>query len=360
MTLSTIISIAITLTLIYLVLSIVTSEIQEIIANFLNLRAKNLQQSIVGLLGEHQEHTNLLTILFHDIFGTKKDKSRFPITSKIYEQYLTPHLNISSDLVTKFTEISHVPSHQFAHGLISVVREVLECKNQEGYLQNGNTAIKHEAHLQKVINDIQTSPLPDKLKTDFSYLLKKSQTQVTQTEKELRTLEEEVQTWFDRSMEYSSELYRQKAKIISFALGLVLVLTFNVDTINIINKLSKSEVLIAEFNSLAIEVIESNSDFSNCSENDSEINIKSCISNIQDRLNLAAKDIDNLPIGWNLSAPFREQFSPLNIPNLLNAIIGWSISAVAISMGAPFWFAVLRNLMDFKSSQTERADRAKA
>ena len=81
MTLSTIISIAISLTLIYLVLSIVTSELQEIIANLFNLRAKNLQQSIIRLLGEHQEHSNLFTTLVNDIFGTKKDTNKFPITS---------------------------------------------------------------------------------------------------------------------------------------------------------------------------------------------------------------------------------------------------------------------------------------
>ena len=85
MSLSTIISIVISLTLIYLVFSIVTSEIQEIIANFFNLRAKNLQQSIISLLGECQEHTNLFTSILTDILGTKKDTGRFPITSKIYE-----------------------------------------------------------------------------------------------------------------------------------------------------------------------------------------------------------------------------------------------------------------------------------
>ena len=76
--------------------------------------------------------------------------------------------------------------------------------------------------------------------------------------------------------------------------------------------------------------------------------MKSCIKNLQNQVNIAANNIDNLPVGWNLSAPFKEQFIPLNIPNVFNAIIGWLISAVAISLGAPFWFSVMRNLMDFK------------
>lgn len=353
MTLSTIISIAISLTLIYLVLSIVTSELQEIIANLFNLRAKNLQQSIIRLLGEHQEHSNLFTTLVNDIFGTKKDTNKFPITRKIYEHYLTPHLTISKEANTQSTEIDYVQSHQFAHGLISVVKEVLDCENKLSGTENEST---HYAHLQQVIDNIQTAPLPDKLKKDFTYLLKRSQTELTKTEKELRSLEQEVQDWFNKSMEYSSEIYRQKAKIISFILGVILVLIFNIDTINIVDKLSKSEVLVSEFNSLAIEVIESNSDFSSCPHTNDEVTIKNCIKDIQDRLNIAANSIDNLPIGWNLSAPFKEQFNPLNIPNVFNAIIGWLISAIAISLGAPFWFAVLRNLMNFKSSQTNQGN----
>ena len=346
MSLSTIISIVISLTLIYLVFSIVTSEIQEIIANFFNLRAKNLQQSIISLLGEHQEHTNLFTSILTDILGTKKDPDKFPITSKIYEHYLTPHLNTTKEPNTKTTQISHIQSYQFAHGLISVVKEALEYENKKSLVQENE--IIHEDHLQEVIDNLQTSPLPDKLKKDFSYLLKRSKTKLTETEKGLRSLEQEVQDWFDKSMEYSSEIYRQKAKILSFVLGFVLVLAFNIDTINIINKLSKSEVLTTNFNNLAIEVIESNSDFTSCSETDDEVNMKSCIKDLQDRLNIAANNIDNLPVGWNLSAPFKEQFIPLNIPNVFNAIIGWLISAVAISLGAPFWFSVMRNLMDFK------------
>ncbi len=156
-------------------------------------------------------------------------------------------------------------------------------------------------------------------------------------------------------MEYASEIYKKKSKTISFFLGLALVLTFDIDTINIVNQLSKSEILTSSFNSAAIEIVKSNSAIGYCSEIKQEKNLKNCMTDIQDQINMALDDIDNLPIGWNLSAPFKEQFRPFNIPNVINAIVGWLISAIAISMGAPFWFTVLRNLLDIKSSQTSQA-----
>ncbi|MEM7595565.1 MAG: hypothetical protein AAF383_29370, partial [Cyanobacteria bacterium P01_A01_bin.83] len=74
------------------------------------------------------------------------------------------------------------------------------------------------------------------------------------------------------------------------------------------------------------------------------------------QLNIALDNIDNLPIGWNLSAPWKKQFSPLNFAHVFNAVLGWLISAIAISMGAPFWFNVLKKLVNIKSSQTNQTN----
>ena len=351
MTLSTIISITISLTFIYLVLSIVTSEIQEIIATIVNLRAKNLQQSIISLLGEEQDNSNLIVKIFKDFLGGKEDENKFPITNKIYEKYLTPALNKSTGKITKSKTVSNIQSQRFANGLMATVREVLDYKDEA---LDREEQISHEARLQQIIFDINKSSLPEKLKTVLTYLLQKTQGKLNKTEKEFQYLEEEIQAWFDESMEYASEIYKRKAKVISFILGLLLVLSFNIDTINIVNKLSKSEILASTFNNTAIEFIQSSSEMNSCSEVDREANIKTCITDIQEQLNIALDNIDNLPIGWNWSAPLKEQFSPLNIPHVFNAIVGWLMSAIAVSMGAPFWFSVLRNLINFKSTQTSQ------
>ena len=100
MDLSTIISIAISLIFIYLLFSIVTSQIQELIAELLKLRAKNLKQYIRYLLGEEE------------------DESESSITKKLYNEYLITSLNLSTKNNKKLKEPSEIKSKKFADGLI--------------------------------------------------------------------------------------------------------------------------------------------------------------------------------------------------------------------------------------------------
>ncbi|MEM7759169.1 MAG: hypothetical protein AAF298_13740 [Cyanobacteria bacterium P01_A01_bin.40] len=361
MSLSIIISIAITLTFVYLLLSIATSEILEIIATVLNLRGKNLKQSIINLLGEQQGDRNLFTTLFNDIIGNNKDEedeSKYPITNRLYQKYLTPALSIKEGQTSKPKAIGNIQSKQFASGLIATVREVISENDQKQLTLNPKHS--REEQLEIVFKKVENSRLPEKLKTDLFYILQRSKSRLTTTEAEINQLEQEVQDWFDYSMEYASEIYQRKIKVISFILGIILVLAFNVDTVNIVDQLSKSEVLASEFNSLAMQVIESNPDVSSCSQADNQSDVKTCINNIQEQLNIALDNIDNLPIGWNFTAPFKKQFTPLNFAHVFSAILGWLLSAIAVSMGAPFWFNVLKKLVNFKSSQSNQTNQIKS
>ncbi|MEM8719602.1 MAG: hypothetical protein AAGE84_09875 [Cyanobacteria bacterium P01_G01_bin.39] len=355
MSLSIIISIAITLTFVYLLLSIATSEILEITATVLNLRGKNLKQSIINLLGEQQGDRNLFTTLFNDIIGNNKDEedeSKYPITNRLYQKYLTPALSIKEGQTSKPKAIGNIQSKQFASGLIATVREIISEDDQKQLTLDPE--LSREKQLEIVFKKVENSRLPEKLKTDLFYILQRSKSRLTTTEAEINHLEQEVQDWFDYSMQYASEIYQRKVKVISFVLGIILVLAFNVDTVNIVDQLSKSDVLTSEFNTLAMQVIESNPEVSSCSQADNSSDVRTCINSLQEQLNIALDNIDNLPIGWNLSAPFKKQFSPLNFAHVFNALLGWFISAIAVSMGAPFWFNVLKKLVNIKSSQTNQ------
>ena len=359
MSLSIIISIAITLTLIYLLLSIATSEILEIVATILNLRGKNLKQSIINLLGEQQGDRNVFVTLFNDIIGNNQDEDdeeKYPITNRLYQKYLTPALSIRKGQTSKPKAIANIQSKQFASGLIATVREIISENDQQQLTLDPQ--LSREEQLEVIFDKVNKSRLPEKLKTDLFYLLQRSKSRLTATEAEVNQLEQEVQDWFDYSMQYASEVYQRKVKVISFVLGLILVLAFNVDSINIVDQLSKSEVLVDEFNSLAIQVIESNSDISACAETSNDVGVKTCINSIQEQLTIALDNVDNLPIGWDFDHPLRKQFTPLNFPHIFNAIIGWLISAIAVSMGAPFWFNVLKKLVNIKASQTPPANPA--
>ncbi len=322
MNLSTLSGIIITLIFIYWVLSLVTSEIQEIIASFFNLRGKNFRQSLMYILGENQNQNHL------------------PITEKLYERFFNFFLNKSTDK----TKIS---SEKFAHALIKILKEILNYQNNKE-----NPSAKFT--VEEILDDINNSVLPEKLKLELSLIIEKTKKRLETTQIEFNSLTQEIEEWFDESMKYASQRYKEKSKLISFILGFILVIVFNVDTINIIDNLSKSEILVSTVSQSAIEVVQSNLDKSSCSEIESEENLDNCIHNIQSQINLALNGIDNLPIGWNLSDPFSEQLNPFNITNLIQIIIGWLISTLAISMGAPFWFDIITNIINFKKEMKQK------
>ena len=52
-----------------------------------------------------------------------------------------------------------------------------------------------------------------------------------------------------------------------------------------------------------------------------------------------------LGIGWEKS-----QLNPFTLKSFSLALVGWLISALAISIGAPFWFDLLNKVMKLRSS----------
>ncbi|MCG5058983.1 MAG: hypothetical protein KA714_13580 [Limnoraphis sp. WC205] len=327
MTLSTVISIAISLSFIYFVLSLITSEIQEVIASFLKLRAKNLKEFIIHLIGESEKKDNL------------------KITKKLYNKYLITASKSQSDYQEKIPKLTYISPNQFANSLIGILREELKLDNEEEY---------HFDDLTKIAEKIKESPLPEKLKNEIIMIARNANAKVVEPEKQFEVLQQEIETWYQNSTEYASQLYQKKAIILSRILAFVLVVMFNIDTVNIIDHLSKSEVLSSTFSSTVMGVIQSSDRNDYCSENDEKLDFKTCMKGIEDEVQILLDRVDNLPIGWNWSDPWKEQFTPLTTGKVINAITGWMISAIAISMGAPFWFDILKNLTRLKSEKSSK------
>lgn len=327
MTLSTVISIAISLSFIYFVLSLITSEIQEVIASFLKLRSKNLKEFIIHLVGESEKTGNL------------------KITKMLYDKYLMSIQTSQSYYQRNSPQLTYIPPRQFANGIIGILSEELKLNNkEEDYLDD----------LTKVADKIKESPLPEKLKNEIIIVLRNANAKVVEPENKFETLQQEIETWYQNSTEYASRLYQKKAIILSRVVALLLVIMFNIDTLNILNHLSKSEVLSSTFSSTIMGVIQSSDRSDYCSENNETLDFKTCMEGIEDEVKTILDRVDNLPIGWNWSDPWKEQFTPLNSGNVINAVTGWIISAIAISMGAPFWFDILKKLTRIKSENSSK------
>jgi len=335
MTLSTIINIAVTLIFIYLASSFIILAIQERIP--FDLKAKKLKEFIYELLGEEQQK--------------KKSDGSDSLTERFFKKYLVLPVNPSQSskvkqrkvLISK--ELERIPAEEFVANLITLVAEILN-------YEDGDFYNKHE--LSKIMEDINRSDsFSEKIKQEFSRMARTAINRFQDKGEQLKYLDKQLQSWYNRSIEDALEFYAQESKNISLILSVIIVLMFNIDTVNIIDNLSKSE-LTSNFNNRVTEVIVSNSQSNSCSEVNDDTEIKNCIQDQLTTTLMALDKIDNLPIGWNFSEPLKEQFTPLDFPHIIKAVTGWILSIIAISQGAPFWFGILNNLINFKSGKSAK------
>ena len=157
----------------------------------------------------------------------------------------------------------------------------------------------------------------------------KTQTKFEDVNGDLNQFEQEVSSWFDRSMERASGVYKRNAKLVAITIGFLVALAANADTLHMFNMLSKDEALRAAIAQTANNIAVKNSELT---------------PQAIEEINQATQTL-SLPIGWgeinrkNQSKNRRGVFK-------IRYILGWLITAIAISMGSSFWYNLLRKIVD--------------
>lgn len=150
-------------------------------------------------------------------------------------------------------------------------------------------------------------------------------------------------------MERASGVYKRNAKGVAFLIGLFLAFAANADTFHIVNRLSKDTPLRNVITQNAGQLT------SNCPPSQGIQESRSKLDCLRQEVNQTLDKI-SLPLGRspvNLSQQEEEgrgwqlngfSFAPLR------RILGWMLSGLAISMGAPFWFELLSKIMNVRNT----------
>jgi hypothetical protein len=150
-----------------------------------------------------------------------------------------------------------------------------------------------------------------------------------------------AEKWFDDVMDRISGWYKRRTKLILFAIGLVLVVTVNADTLVFARAFWKDQTLRDSVTAAAQQVVQTgNSDCHPTGGNAAQVDF-SCITDAVNNL----KGL-NLPIGWPGS---KHPTDPRGAPWWLK-LFGLLITAGALTLGAPFWFDLLNKFVNFRSS----------
>ena len=182
--------------------------------------------------------------------------------------------------------------------------------------------------------------LPDEdLRNVLNQLLREANNNLDQ-------FKQEIQKWYDNVMDRASGWFKRRTQKILLVLGLGIAVLFNADTFSIYERLSSDPQNLQQVVALAEDFVRINegADLS-MREN---VNFDEALRDLE---LVMANEIESirspLGLGWEGFMDDAAQFEPLD---WLAKILGFFVTALAISLGAPFWFDLLRKLVNIRSA----------
>lgn len=344
MQLDAILEVAIGIVMMWLILSVATMEIQNWLTQVLNTRAKFLEEILLemfknekGLLDRFYNHPAIKELGKFDRKGNYKKPTYIPndVFSRVTMELLTSTSKQYASAAPETISLSAMAD------AVKQVKEISpELKDLAEHLFPG---------LDEHVNTLSTS--------------------VESVQNKLKQYQDNVEKWFNHNMDNASGWYKENALTMAFLIGLGLAVAFNVDTINITERLWREptirQALVAQADTYQLQ--------------EGTANITQ-VPGYFDSL--------TMPIGWtsipatdqtackqfvsftaNAEIAFRmgnECRALVNVPPV-NDFIGWVIkilgfviSAFAARQGAPFWFDMLKKLVNLRSNiQSPKQDEAK-
>ncbi|HMH20122.1 MAG TPA: hypothetical protein VK563_00030 [Puia sp.] len=341
------------LVFIFLLYSLLATIIEEIVATFIGLRGAVLKMAIDRMLNDDVRTG-----------GTAAAK----MSEAFYQHPLIKYLRAESTSIRK--RPAYINSETFSKVLIDLLRgqEVAPGDSFRPFIQKSLDEGKI-AWAKGVSIEAET----------LSYL----RSVWVDSHGDVDRFKEYVEQWFDEMMDRTTGWYKKYTQRILFGVGIVIAIFFNVDTIKITVKLQHDPKLREQVIAQATEftkahpnldkelqdrklAIDSLNTAALAKERDTTK--KSALAKDKDSLNSNADEyylksrrlrdslynqatalVDNdirkanniLAIGWE--GGFLKNFG-------LYSLFGWVFTALAISLGAPFWFDLLNKLMKLRSS----------
>jgi len=273
----------------------------ELIAAFMHLRGKNLKKAL----------GNMLIGLKDD--GATEDDSFLEKFNKnaLFKQLSHKYSNKTTN------PPSYLSSKSFQSILFDIILGDEKLSEQE-VLQEINNI--ENADLRNVLNQL-----------------------VRDADGKLEDFKKNVETWYDSVMDRATGWYKRTAKKILIYVGLAMALILNADTLAIYERLESDPETLAQVVAMAEELATKDDSTAvvrpnmSIDEASAELNyiIENNLNSIKSPLGLGWKNVD---------------FDKLSVYDWITKVVGWIITALAISLGAPFWFDILKKIVSIRSS----------
>ena len=179
---------------------------------------------------------------------------------------------------------------------------------------------------------------------------------------EIDIFRSKIENWYDSSMDrLTGALKRKYSRPATFAMGVIVTLFLNADSIAIARYLYSNPEARAKLSEQAISDVKDGSlqqslnslqQSKNLTKQDS-LTIQQIENNISERvtdLKTARQSLEGaIPLGWN-GRVFYDTQGKFSGWIFFSKVVGWLATILAIMMGAPFWFDLLNKISNLRSS----------
>jgi hypothetical protein len=315
---STVLDVAVGLIFVYLLLAIICTSLNEWIAGILGLRAKTLELGIRQLLDQQP----------------RPARPGDPATGSTDKDWLIAEF-YKHPLVTGMKKgdqhPSYIPARTFATTLMDIV--------------SGPESQLTFASLQAGINNLP----PGDVKTALTTLLRAGGSTLHEAQKS-------IETWFDDSMDRVSGWYKRKVQLNTVIIALLLAFVTNADTLRIATTLWHNPELRAE----GVKLAEQRAEASKNGTDPAEANAPTVETTYPDPSNPLNPKIQPVTqaerafltnlLGWEGAPHFQGIGSGDTAKAILLMVLGWLLTGIAVSLGAPFWFDILNKFINIRGS----------
>lgn len=304
---STILEVAIGLVLVYLLLSLICSALQESLEGWLKVRATHLEKGLRVLLND-PEGTQLLQSLYNH-----------PVIYGLFRGDYDPEKLRSKSQRTVLP--SYIPAASFATALIDTLARGPVSNDPEKKALSPVGELSWDSLRASIVN----SPV---LTESMQRVLLLS---LDSANGDLSKAQENIEAWFNAGMERVSGWYKRRTQVVLLGLGFAIAVALNVDTLKVARELYQNDAIRAGAVAQAGAVVK-----------DGTMNAK-LPETTMDKLEKLT-----LPIGWEKKKD--ECWWNVFYDAAPASLFGWILTAIAISFGAPFWFDLLNRLMNIRST----------
>lgn len=344
--------VAIGVIFVYLLLSLVCSALNEFIEGFLKLRAVDLEQGIRELLndpnGRHLANKLYNHHLIYSLFRGSYNPDKIRNVNKDVDNKKKRYSR-GSDLP------SYIPSRNFALALMDVIFPATPAKSETPAITGSSGAIAPLKDNSSVSPDDSNPPVkPNPLTGLRNAVNIMTNTKVrdaliviiNDAGDDAVKARDGIENWYNSCMDRVAGWYKRRVQQIVFFMGFFIAIVMNVDTFAVFKNLENDRPLRSAIVAQAQSIRDP--------KTDSLPPTDKIRSNVNSLLQLG------LPLGRGWKSELNDNDGALTnlsaIPPRSSGlswflkIIGWLVTGLAVSLGAPFWFDMLNKVMVVRST----------